>query len=385
MKKYFIFAFAVLTAVAMFSCKEKNPGGGETPENPGETTKNGQVVLNVHELEIPVGGQEKLRAAVSPVKENVVIAYTSENEAVATVNNSGLVSGVAAGVVNIIASADGYTSDTCVVTVIDASDAFAWGGMFVSRDDNYVVLNDKDTIIEYINDGTEGGTPVHCILVSGSGFAWDQNIFLDNTSQTGLAGQGYFTFIDRVPVLQIVDSIDDNGKNFYYFSASAVYFVDAQKFDETDTTYAYCAAAGAMGDPAKQLAYWTSEEEGLEPGITGAEIWYMDASTFRGYPTVGLVGTGVLQGSTSEAYYRMNIGWFEEESSYGLKVVEGAEGYELKDPAEWAAIEYKEYAKLPESSQAPRRALKLQAPNTKMDQFCKQLKAMKKDRMYKAK
>lgn len=368
MKKYVFMAVLAIAAIGFVSCEKKND----------EQSANAKIVLDQHALEVAVGGQDKLRVALDPAKDGVTVTFTSSDKEVATVSSSGLVSGVAAGKANIIASAEGYKSDTCVVTVIDAADAFAWGGMFVSRNEDYVILNDKDTIDEKLKDGT----PVKCLLASGSGFAWDQNIFIDNTSETGLSGEGYITFLDNVPVLHIIDSIDENGPNYYYFGAGAVTFVDAKEFNDKDTAYAYCTPAGALGDPAQQLKY-ISDETGNEPsGVSGAEIWYMDAATFRGYPTVGLVGTGVLQGSTSEAYYKINISWFEEESMYGLKTVQDTEGtWAPKEPAEWAKTESKYYEKLPAASSA--RRLAPQAPNAKMEKMLKQLKKMKEDRMYK--
>ncbi len=378
MKKYLFMAIAAIASIALVGCKGNDKNN---PENPDVTpSTGGQVVISPKTLELTVEGEGKLRAALNPSKDGVTISFSSENAEIATVNNSGLVTGVATGTVNIIASAEGYKSDTCVVTVVSATDAFAWGGIFVSRDENYKILNDKDTAIIRINDGSEEGLPVKCILVSGSGFAWDNNIFIDNTSETGLSGIGYMAFLDEVPMWQIVDSIDDNGYNFYYVSASIVYFVE--DYNANDTAFAYCTPVGKMGDAATQLNYWTTDDTEAISGVTGTEIWYMDASTFRGAPTVGLIGTGAIQGDTKEAFYRMNIGWFEDESLYGLKATLNAEEkLEVVEPAQWAAIEYKEYAKLPEQTAVRRYAL--QAPNSDMEKLYKKVKAMRTDRMYK--
>ena len=378
MKKYLFMAIAAIASIALVGCKgtDKN-----NPEDPGTTpTPDAQVVISPKTLELTVEGEGKLRAALNPSKDGVTISFSSENAEIATVNNSGLVTGVATGTVNIIASAEGYKSDTCVVTVVSATDAFAWGGIFVTRDDNYKILNDKDTAIIKINDGSEEGLPVKCILVSGSGFAWDNNIFMDNASETGLSGIGHMAFLDEVPVWQIVDSIDDKGYNFYYVRPSIIYFVE--DYNANDTAFANCTPVGKMGDAATQLNYWTTDDTEAIPGVTGTEIWYMDASTFRGVPTVGLIGTGAIQGDTKEAFYRINIGWFEDESLYGLKATLNAEEkLEVVEPAQWAAIEYKEYAKLHEQTAVQRYAL--QAPNSDMEKIYKKVKAMRTDRMYK--
>lgn len=377
MKKYFFVAMTAIAAIVLVGCKKNEPVD-PTPE-PGTTSK---VVLNAETLELAVNEEQRLRATLNPVKEGVAITFTSDNKEVATVATSGIVTGVAEGTANIIASAEGYESDTCVVTVISEADAFAWGGFFATRNENFEILNDKDTVIETLRDGRK----VKCILVSGSGFMWDSNIFLEQSTQTGLAGEGFMAFIDMWPVLQILDSLDEKGPNYYYL-AGDVYFVDADKFDEKDTTYAYCAPAGKMDDAAKQYGYYV-DETSEESGIIGSELWYMDAATFSGYPTVGLVGTGVITGSTSEAYYKMNVGWFTEESSYGLKVTQGADGkYSVKEPAEWASIEYTYYENLPEESNgASARRLVLQAPNSnpRMEKLIAKHKLTKAlDKMYK--
>lgn len=360
MKKFFIMAIAAITGITFAGCER--PGQG----NNG----NGKITLDQSTMEIPVEGQGKLRAALDPASNTVTVTFTSENPEIATVTNAGIVTGVAAGTVNIIASAEGYQADTCVVNVIEASDAFAWGGMFVSRNQGYEILNDKDTVKVTLLDGTQ----VNCILVAGSGFVWDNNIFLDNASETGLSGEGYMAFLDMVPVLQIIDSIDGNGANFYYVAASAIAFVQEELFNPNDTTYQYCAPAGRLGDPAAQLA-WAMDETGeLESGVKGTELWYLDASSFRGYPTVGLVGEGVIKGDQNEVFYKTQIGWFTEKNAYGLKVVETAEGYVPAEPAAWAPIQYQEYVKSKgEASNAKR--YEIQAPNTQIEKAIKQFKA----------
>lgn len=168
MKKNLFMAFVAFATIAFVGCEKKTE---PTPTPDPTPSGDAKVVLDQHALELAVGEQAKLRAALNPAKENLAVTFTSDNKEVATVTAAGLVDGIAAGKVNIIASAEGYKSDTCVVTVVDASDAFAWGGVFVSRDDNFTILNDKDTVIEYVDDGTEEGRPVKCILVSASGFA----------------------------------------------------------------------------------------------------------------------------------------------------------------------------------------------------------------------
>ncbi|MDR1592744.1 MAG: Ig-like domain-containing protein [Prevotellaceae bacterium] len=64
-------------------------------------------------------GTQPLTAAVLPAEANQVVTWSSDNEAAATVDATGLVTAIAKGVANIIATGEGGTfKDTCVVTVI---------------------------------------------------------------------------------------------------------------------------------------------------------------------------------------------------------------------------------------------------------------------------
>lgn len=364
MKKYTFMAIAAFATVVLVGCKEKP-----------EVDPNAKVVINPKTLEVAVGEQGKLRAALSPSKDGVTITYTSDNKEIATVDASGLVSGVAAGTVNIIATAKDYKSDTCVVTVTEKSDAFAWGGMFFSRNDKWQILNDKDTALIQLSTGEI----CHCLLATGSGFFWDQNIFMDNSSQTGLAGEGYIVFVDDFPVYQILDSLDEKGPNFYYLSAREAYIVDAKGYDIHDTAYAYCVSANALGSAAQQLQYLYDETGDVESAISGPEFWYItDATTFQGYSTVALLGNGIIAGSASEVQYKMNIGWFTEEHIHGLKAEQGEDGkWAPVEPAEWASVETKYYEKINSSESAPRRMYKVQVPNEKLENTIKHFKTKK--------
>ena len=136
----------------------------------------------------------------------------------------------------------------------------------------------------------------------------------------------------------------------------------------------YCAPAGKLGDPAAQLAWAMDETHELESGVKGTELWYLDASSFSGYPTVGLVGEGAIQGDRNEVFYKTQIGWFTEKNAYGLKVVETAEGYAPAEPAAWASMQYQEYVKSKgEASNAKR--YEIQASNTQIEKAIKQFKA----------
>ena len=77
------------------------------------------IILNKSELELDVDQQEALVAYVEPISAtDKSVTWTSDNPEVATVDEKGTVTGVAAGEANITAQI-GQFSATCKVTVID--------------------------------------------------------------------------------------------------------------------------------------------------------------------------------------------------------------------------------------------------------------------------
>ena len=76
-----------------------------------------KVELNKAELTLKVGGDETLTATVTPDNaDDKTVSWTSSDPSVATVDNSGKVTAVAAGTATITATADGKSA-TCSVTV----------------------------------------------------------------------------------------------------------------------------------------------------------------------------------------------------------------------------------------------------------------------------
>ena len=95
------------------------------------------VTLNASRVSVPVGGTAALTAAVSPdTATDASVGWTSSDDTVATVDSSGLVTGVSVGTVSItVKTADGGFTAACAVTVythgeLDAS--FGAAGKVVS-------------------------------------------------------------------------------------------------------------------------------------------------------------------------------------------------------------------------------------------------------------
>ena len=86
------------------------------------------IILNKSELELEVDQPEALVAYVEPISAtDKSVTWTSDKPEVATVDEKGIVTGVAAGEANITAQI-GQFSATCKVTVIDGNTYLEWNG-----------------------------------------------------------------------------------------------------------------------------------------------------------------------------------------------------------------------------------------------------------------
>lgn len=341
MKKYFIFAFAALTSVVMFSCKEKTPGG----DTPGDPTTKGKVVLSAHELDITVGGQEKLRAGVDPVKEGVVISYKSDDEAVATVDESGLVTAVETGKANIIASADGYSSDTCIVTVSSVFSAYSIEdyGVFGLKPIEYV--EGSDTIIKLSFLNNQG---YNCRIAYWRVLLWDGNVTY--VSGTGWAGEGFLIYAE-VPFYTIYDANAGDDYNEIPFGWGTFYIQDMEGVDKV---YPNNAQGGKLLDRDAYAEYidsyytWAVNQGSgddikfdlLDKALTGVTVfiadyteaepvWFIDYGLNSGIVrnlTVRYTGTADTESFTYEA----DIDWFniDDEHYWGMKVNETGDALE---------------------------------------------------------
>jgi hypothetical protein len=325
MKKYYFMAFAALVSLVMISCKKNDP------VNPTTDLK---VTVNPKTLDIAVGDQGKLRAAITPAKEGVTISFVSENEAVATVNASGLVTGVAAGTTNIIAKAEGAISDTCVVNVVDASDLFAWGGIVLVGEQTEKVGE------EYNHWDEEDSCYYKCQNFIGTFYAWSSDIIF--TSGVGFSGAGFFSQI-KAPVAIIQEG---NWTGYYYMPE--LLFTDT-----IDATKEGACAPGSLTDAAEWHEYLFNDSTYEGDGtFKGFRVDYYDFDNEdNNLPFVGFIKNGWLYGNTTAVYYQMNITWFDmDEGLYGLKMEQNEEGkWQFVQPYEFTTRYDSYYELLPQS------------------------------------
>ena len=122
MKKSLFFALFACATLAFVGCEPK-------PE-PDPQKDPVLITVTPDTLNLGVGDTEKLAAVVAPSGTQVQITWTSDNEEVVTVTPSGIVLATGIGTANVIASAEGATSDTCLVNVTNTAilDEFVLGG-----------------------------------------------------------------------------------------------------------------------------------------------------------------------------------------------------------------------------------------------------------------
>ncbi len=130
---------------AIDNLKVTSGGGGTTPPEPVAVTG---VSLNKTSTTIDVGASETLTATVAPSNAtNQNVSWSSNNTAVATVNN-GLVTGVTAGTATItVTTEDGSKTATCVVTVTTpSSDPVAVTGVSLNKASTSIKVGATETL-----------------------------------------------------------------------------------------------------------------------------------------------------------------------------------------------------------------------------------------------
>ena len=142
------------------------------------------ITLNKTETEILVTGSEQLTATVLPANAYVkTVTWSSSNTAVATVNQSGLVTALSLGVATITATTTDGTnlSATCQVTVTGATD---------------IVLNKENTVIYLGENETLTATvlPVEALVKAVVWSTSDPEVAtVDNTGMITATGRGTAT------------------------------------------------------------------------------------------------------------------------------------------------------------------------------------------------
>ncbi len=121
-------------------------GGSVTPPDPVSVTG---VSLNKNATTIAIGASETLTATITPANaDNQAVTWSSDNTAVATVNQNGQVTGVAAGTATItVTTQDGNKTAFCTVTVPDpTADPVAVTGVSLNKTSTSLTVGSSETL-----------------------------------------------------------------------------------------------------------------------------------------------------------------------------------------------------------------------------------------------
>lgn len=158
-----------------------------------------QTLSLSEELTLAIGSTVQLTPTRSPENIACTFTWTTDNPDVATVSNSGLVTGIGEGVATITVTANGTISATCTVTVLDMQlipDIAAFRAMDASGEGllqltDAEVLHVKSPNI-YIRDASGS------IILSGTGLSVKKNDRLSGTIY------GRLDYVNRMPRLSAV-------------------------------------------------------------------------------------------------------------------------------------------------------------------------------------
>lgn len=325
MKKNVFFALFALAALVFVGCNPDTPTPTPTPDDP--TTEGAVITVTPEALLMGVGEEQKLTTTVAPQGTQLQITWTSDNQEVATVNAAGIVTAVAPGTANIIASAEGATADTCVVSVSNdaALDNFVMGGY--SAWELGAPIAGTDTLLDLRIGMTQ------CQLYEAYFLAWDENVVFDGSS---LAGAG-FVFEIAAPVYVITQEGDYQG---FYIEEGYVGITELPEgvIASRVGTPGELVDLQKYGDAWKAITAFPEEptDEEIDAAYTlyydaqvGTQIFMMDFTTGSQSYYLGNVKYALLADDEELGFvYKLNMEWYDyvnEGRLYGLAYDEATE------------------------------------------------------------
>ena len=270
-------------------------GGSVTPPDPVAVTG---VSLNKNATTIAIGANETLTATITPANaDNQAVTWSSNNTAVATVNQTGKVTGVSAGTATItVTTQDGNKTATCTVTVPDPSaDPVAVTGVSLNKTSTSLTVGASETLTATVAPANATNQAV----------TWSSN----NTA---------------------VASVDQNGKVTAVAAGTATITVTTADGNKTATCTVTVSAAVTPTVPQSGLIIHVPEvyEDKLLAGgyntpltvVNGREyeVYYTERTADGDYPTFSttLASEGKATGISGSTSKTENVGrdgdkWFQ--------------------------------------------------------------------------
>ena len=270
-------------------------GGSVTPPDPVAVTG---VSLNKNATTIAIGASETLTATITPANaDNQAVTWSSNNTAVASVDQTGKVTGVSAGTATItVTTQDGNKTATCTVTVPDPSaDPVAVTGVSLNKTSTSLTVGATETLTATVAPANATNQAV----------TWSSN----NTA---------------------VASVDQNGKVTAVAAGTATITVTTQDGNKTATCIVTVSAAVTPTVPQSGLIIHVPEvyEDKLLAGgyntpltvVNGREyeVYYTERTSEGDYPTFSttLASEGKATGISGSTSKTENVGrdgdkWFQ--------------------------------------------------------------------------
>lgn len=270
-------------------------GGSVTPPDPVSVTG---VSLNKNATTIAIGANETLTATITPANaDNQAVTWSSNNTAVASVDQNGKVTGVSAGTATItVTTQDGNKTASCTVTVPDPSaDPVAVTGVSLNKTSTSLTVGATETLTATV-------APANA---TNQAITWSSN----NTA---------------------VASIDQNGKVTAVAAGTATITVTTQDGNKTATCTVTVSAAVTPTVPQSGLIIHVPEvyEDKLLAGgyntpltvVNGREyeVYYTERTADGDYPTFSttLASEGKATGISGSTSKTENVGrdgdkWFQ--------------------------------------------------------------------------
>ncbi len=270
-------------------------GGSVTPPDPVSVTG---VSLNKNATTIAIGANETLTATITPANaDNQAVTWSSNNTAVASVDQTGKVTGVSAGTATItVTTQDGNKTASCTVTVPDPSaDPVAVTGVSLNKTSTSLTVGATETLTATVAPANATNQAV----------TWSSN----NTA---------------------VASVDQNGKVTAVAAGTATITVTTQDGNKTATCTVTVSAAVTPTVPQSGLIIHVPEvyEDKLLAGgyntpltvVNGREyeVYYTERTADGDYPTFSttLASEGKATGISGSTSKTENVGrdgdkWFQ--------------------------------------------------------------------------
>lgn len=270
-------------------------GGSVTPPDPVSVTG---VSLNKNATTIAIGASETLTATITPANaDNQAVTWSSDNTAIASVDQNGKVTGVSAGTATItVTTQDGNKTATCTVTVPDPSaDPVAVTGVSLNKTSTSLTVGATETLTATVAPANATNQAV----------TWSSN----NTA---------------------VASVDQNGKVTAVAAGTATITVTTADGNKTATCTVTVSAAVTPTVPQSGLIIHVPEvyEDKLLAGgyntpltvVNGREyeVYYTERTADGDYPTFSttLASEGKATGISGSTSKTENVGrdgdkWFQ--------------------------------------------------------------------------